>query len=74
MVLKNKNILITGSYGFIGSNLKKKLNKNNKIINIGHKKSKQDKKNSLTIENLLNPRMLLLSFSSTFKLYLIFLL
>ncbi len=53
MVLKNKNILITGSYGFIGSNLKKKLNKNNKIINIGHKKSKQGKKNSLTIENLL---------------------
>tara|TARA_B110000259_G_C14019127_1_gene402403 strand:- start:1592 stop:2491 length:900 start_codon:yes stop_codon:yes gene_type:complete len=54
MNLKNKNILITGVHGFIGSNLNKILKKENKVIGLGNKKNKNklNYKDKVTYENL----------------------
>ena len=52
MNLINKKILITGGYGFVGSNIYKKLNKRNKIFLLGNKKNKYNKANKVTVKNL----------------------
>ena len=51
MNLINKKILITGAYGFVGSNIYKKLNRRNKTFLLGNKK-KYNKKNELNFKNL----------------------
>ena len=52
MNLINKKILITGAYGFVGSNIYKKLNRRNKTFLLGNKKKKYNKKNELNFKNL----------------------
>ena len=53
MNLINKKILITGAYGFVGSNIYNKLNKRNRIFLLGNKKNNYHKKNKVNVENLI---------------------
>ena len=53
MSLINKKILITGGFGFIGSNIYKRLKKKNKIVLLGNKKEvKNNSTNKINLENL----------------------
>ena len=47
-MIKKKSILITGGYGFLGTNIFKNLKKKNKVIRIG----KFKKKKIITFKNL----------------------
>ena len=49
--MKKKKILITGSSGFVGNNLKKHLEKKYKVYGIGRKKLNQKNYFNLNIKN-----------------------